>query len=252
MNGLQRHLGVGAMAALVVGEVIAIGIFLTPATMAHSVGSPLWLLVVWLLMGAMALSGALCYGALAARFPEAGGGYVYLREAYGPGVAFLYGWKCLLVMDPGITAVLAAALASYVGYALGISGIALKGVAVGSVLILAAVSMLGIRLGARVMQWLMILKIGALALIAVLALALQAGNWSHFVPFIAQRPGSDPLPGALAPAMIGGFFAFGGWWEITKLGGEAKDPARTPSASDLHSHQRRISVSRAARARNLG
>ena len=227
MNGLQRHLGVGAMAALVVGEVIAIGIFLTPATMARSVGSPLWLLVVWLLMGAMALSGALCYGALAARFPEAGGGYVYLREAYGPGVAFLYGWKCLLVMDPGITAVLAAALASYVGYALGISGIALKGVAVGSVLILAAVSVLGIRLGARVMQWLMILKVGALALIAVLALALHAGNWSHFVPFIAQRPGSDPLPGALAPAMIGGFFAFGGWWEITKLGGEAKDPART-------------------------
>ena len=227
MNGLQRHLGVRAMAALVVGEVIAIGIFLTPATMARSVGSPLWLLVVWLLMGAMALSGALCYGALAARFPVAGGGYVYLREAYGPGVAFLYGWKCLLVMDPGITAVLAAALASYVGYALGISGIALKGVAVGSVLILAAVSMLGIRLGARVMQWLMILKVGALALIAVLALALQAGNWSHFVPFIAQRPGSDPLPGALAPAMIGGFFAFGGWWEITKLGGEAKDPART-------------------------
>jgi len=227
MNGLQRHLGVGAMAALVVGEVIAIGIFLTPATMARSVGSPLWLLVVWLLMGAMALSGALCYGALAARFPEAGGGYVYLREAYGPGVAFLYGWKCLLVMDPGITAVLAAALASYVGDALGIAGIALKGVAVGSVLILAAVSMLGIRLGARVMQWLMILKIGALALIAVLALALHAGNWSHFVPFIAQRPGSDPLPGALAPAMIGGFFAFGGWWEITKLGGEAKDPART-------------------------
>src|SRR6266576_1985356 len=227
MNGLQRHLGVRAMAALVVGEVIAIGIFLTPATMARSVGSPLWLLVVWLLMGAMALSGALCYVALAARFPEAGGGYVYLREAYGPGVAFLYGWKCLLVMDPGITALLAAALASYVGYALGISGIALKGVAVGSVLILAAVSMLGIRLGARVMQWLMILKVGALALIAVLALALQAGNWSHFVPFIAQRPGSDPLPGALAPAMIGGFFAFGGWWEITKLGGEAKDPART-------------------------
>ncbi|HEV2670516.1 MAG TPA: amino acid permease [Gemmatimonadales bacterium] len=227
MNGLQRHLGVRAMAALVVGEVIAIGIFLTPATMARSVGSPLWLLVVWLLMGAMALSGALCYGTLAARFPEAGGGYVYLREAYGPGVAFLYGWKCLLVMDPGITAALAAALAGYVGYALGISGVALKAVAIGSVLILAAVSMLGVRLGARVMQSLMILKLGALALIALLALTLHAGDWAHFVPFVTQRPGSDRLPGALAPAMIGGFFAFGGWWEITKLGGEAKDPART-------------------------
>jgi APA family basic amino acid/polyamine antiporter len=195
--------------------------------MAHSVGSPLWLLVVWLLMGAMALSGALCYGALAARFPEAGGGYVYLREAYGPGVAFLYGWKCLLVMDPGITALLGAALASYVGYALGLSGPALKVIAVGSVFTLAAVSMLGVRLGARVMQWLMMLKVGALALIALFALVFHAGSLSHFVPFIAQRPGSDPLPGALAPAMIGGFFAFGGWWEITKLGGEAKDPVRT-------------------------
>lgn len=227
MNGLQRHLGVPAMTALVVGEVIAIGIFLTPATMAHSVGSPFWLLVVWLLMGAMALSGALCYGALAARFPEAGGGYVYLREAYGPGVAFLYGWKCLLVMDPGITALLAAALASYVGYAVGLSAPALKAVAIGAVLLLAALSMLGVRLGARVMQWLMVLKVGALGAIAVFALALHAGSWSHFVPFIAQRPGSDPLPGALAPALIGGFFAFGGWWEIAKLGGEAKDPART-------------------------
>src|SRR5574341_1141157 len=117
MNNLPRQLGVAAVTALVIGEVIAIGIFLTPATMARTVGSPLWLLIVWLVMGAMALSGALCYGALAARFPEAGGGYVYLRETFGPLVAFLYGWKCLLVMDPGITAALATGLASYVGYA---------------------------------------------------------------------------------------------------------------------------------------
>src|SRR5512145_3505796 len=102
MDRLQRHLGVVAVTTLVVGEVIAIGIFLTPATMARSLGSPLWLLIVWLVMGAMALSGALCYGELAARFPEAGGGYVYLREAYGQGLAFLYGWKCFFVMDPGI------------------------------------------------------------------------------------------------------------------------------------------------------
>jgi APA family basic amino acid/polyamine antiporter len=130
-------------------------------------------------------------------------------------------------MDPGITALLAAALASYLGYAVGLSGPALKAVAIGAVLMLAALSMLGVRLGARVMQWLMVLKIGALGVIAVFALVLQAGSWSHFVPFVAQRTGSDPLPGALAPAMIGGFFAFGGWWEIAKLGGEAKDPART-------------------------
>ncbi len=227
MNNLPRHLGVAAVTALVIGEVVAIGIFLTPATMARTVGSPLWLLVVWLVMGAMALSGALCYGALAARFPEAGGGYVYLRETYGPLVAFLYGWKCLLVMDPGITAALAVGLAGYVGYAFGVSGAVLKAVAVGAILILAALSVVGIRFGAGVIQWLTALKLGALGLIAILALALGAGSWSHFVPFVAQRAGSDPLPGALAPALVGAFFAFGGWWEIAKLGGEAQDPART-------------------------
>ena len=227
MNSLPRHLGVAAVTALVIGEVIAIGIFLTPATMARSLGSPFWLLVVWLVMGAMALSGALCYGALAARFPEAGGGYVYLREAYGPMVAFLYGWKCMLVMDPGITAALAVGLASYVGYAFALSGVVLKAVTIGAILTLAAVNIVGIRFGARLMQWLTVLKIGSLALVAVLALALGAGSWSHFTPFITQRAGSDPLPGAFAPALVGAFFAFGGWWEITKLAGEARDPGRT-------------------------
>jgi APA family basic amino acid/polyamine antiporter len=227
MDRLQRHLGVAAVTTLVIGEVIAIGIFLTPATMARSVGSPLWLLIVWLVMGAMALSGALCYGALAARFPEAGGGYVYLREAFGPLVAFLYGWKCLLVMDPGITALLAVGLASYLGYALGWSGPMLKLVALGSIAVMAAVSIAGVRPGARFVQLLTALKVGALALIAILALVLGAGSWSNFIPFAGQRAGSDPLPGALAPALVGAFFAFGGWWEIAKLAGEARDPART-------------------------
>src|SRR5438270_4215376 len=224
---LRRQLGLVAVTALVVGEVVAIGIFLTPAGMARSLGSPFWLLIVWLLMGVMALSGALCYGELAARTPEVGGRYVYLREAYGPGVAFLYGWKCLLVMDPGITAALAAGLASYVGYALGISGVWLKVIAIGSILTIAAVNIAGLRLGSGIMQGLTALKLGALALIAVLALALHAGSWSNFVPFMAQRAGSDPLPVALAAGLVGWFCAFGGWWEIRKLAGEARVPART-------------------------
>jgi len=224
---LTRQLGVGAVTALVIGEVIAVGIFLTPAGMARSLGSPLWLLIVWLVMGGMTLSGALCYGELAARYPEAGGGYVYLRQAYGPAVAFLYGWKCMLVMDPGITAALAMGLASYVGVVVSLSAAGLKIVAVVTVIVLAAVNVLGVRFGSRLMQWFTALKLGALLLIAVLALVLRAGNWSNFVPFIAQHPGSDSLPGALAPALIGAFFAFGGWWEISKLAGEARDPART-------------------------
>ena len=115
-SALPRHLGLASATAMLVGEVIAVGIFLTPADMAKSLGSPAWLLSVWLVMGGMAVSGALCYGELAARFPQAGGGYVYLREAYGPGLAFVYGWKCFLVMDPGISAALATGAASYIVY----------------------------------------------------------------------------------------------------------------------------------------
>lgn len=205
---------------------IAVGIFLTPAGMAKSLGSPLWLLVVWLTMGAMALCGAWCYGELAARFPEPGGGYVYLGRVYGPGVAFLYGWKCLLVMDPGITAALGMGLASYVGYLVALSPMGVKAVALGAIVALAAVNVVGLRLGAGLMRWLTALKLGALALIVLLALGSGAGDWSHFVPLVAQRPGSSPLPGALAPALVGAFFAFGGWWEVSKMAGEARDPAR--------------------------
>jgi len=224
---LRRQLGLVSIAVLVVGEVVGIGIFLTPATMARTLGSPFWLLVVWLVVGVMALTGALCYGELAARFPDAGGGYVYLRRAYGPAVAFLYGWKCMLVMDPGITAALAVGLASYVGYLTDLPPAGLKATAVGVVLVLAAVSALGVRVGAWVLQWLTALKLAALALIIVLALLLGVGDWGHFVPFITQRAGSDPLPAALGPGLVGAFFAFGGWWEISKLAGEARDPTRT-------------------------
>ncbi|MFN2596123.1 MAG: amino acid permease, partial [Pyrinomonadaceae bacterium] len=145
---LKRQLGLPTATALVVGEVIAVGIFLTPAGMAKSLGSPALVFCVWLLMGAMALCGALCYGELAARFPEAGGGYVYLREAYGAPLAFLYGWMALVVMDPGLTAALAVGLAGYAGYSLNLSPPAIKLVAVSSIVVLAAVNVRGVRLGA--------------------------------------------------------------------------------------------------------
>jgi len=89
------------------------------------------------------------------------------------------------------------------------------------------VNIAGLRLGSGLMQALTALKLGALGLIAILALALRAGSWSNFVPFVAQRAGSDPLPLALAAGLMGAFFAFGGWWEISKLAGEARDPSRT-------------------------
>lgn len=232
--GLERRLGVVSIAALVIGEVIAVGIFLTPAGMAKSLGSPVLLLLAWLVMGVMALTGALCYGELAARYPEAGGGYVYLRRAYGPLVSFLYGWKCLLVMDPGITAALAVGLASYLGYVVELSPVGLKALAIGVVLVLAGVNALGLGLGAGVVRLFTGLKLGALAAIILLAVVLQRGDTANFLPLVEQRPGADALPGAIAGALVGAFFAFGGWWEISKLAGEARDPERTvPRALSL-------------------
>lgn len=224
---LARRLGVGAMTILVIGQVIAVGIFLTPASMAKALGSPFWLLVVWIAMGLMAIAGALCFGELASRFPEAGGGYVYLREAFGPKVAFVYGWKCLLVMDPGITAALAVGVASYVAYVVGLTAVGTKAVALLTILLLAVVNLGGVPLGSRVAEGLTGLKLAALTAIVILAFTSGHGSWGNLVPFVRQRAGSMALPEGLASATVAAFFAFGGWWEMSKLAGEAKEPSYT-------------------------
>jgi basic amino acid/polyamine antiporter, APA family len=224
---LQRQLGLDVATALVVGEVIGVGIFLTPAKMAHSLGSPFLLLVVWLIMGAVAIAGALCFGALAARFPEAGGSYAYLRHLYGRRPAFLYGWLSLLVTDPGITAAVAVGMTGYAGSLFGLSSLGRKVFAVGAILAMAAVNIVGVRLGAGLVRGLTLVKIGALVSLAVLGFGLGLGDWSNFVPLVARRPGSDPLPPALIGALIAAFFSFGGWWDTSKIAGEVRDPGRT-------------------------
>ena len=226
MTTLKRQLGLKSATALIIGEVIAVGVFLTPAGMTKSLGSPFWLLAIWLAMALMALCGAICYAELAARFPEAGGGYVYLREAYGRAIAFLYGWKCLLVMDPGIIAALAVGLSSYVGYLIPMGTVAGKALSVAVIMILALVNIVGLRVGARLLRLLVVLKLGALAAIIAWSVLAGAGDVSNFLPFFAQRPGSSSLFAGLAGAFVGAFFAFGGWWDLGKLAGEVKEPER--------------------------
>lgn len=222
-----RRLGLASATAAVAGEAIAVGIFLTPAGMARSLGSPFWLLVAWLVMAAMAMAGALCFGELAGRHPRAGGQYVFLREAFGGRAAFLFGWMSLLVLDPGLTAALAVGFGSYAGYVFGWSALATKIAAVSAVVTFCVINILSVRLGAGLLRWLTWLKIGVLAALPVWAVATQAGDWSHFEPFVAQRPGSLPLAPAIAGAMIGAFFSFGGWWDMSKIAGEVRNPGRT-------------------------
>ena len=211
---------------LIVGEVIAVGIFLTPAGMAKDLASPFWLLVVWLTMGGMALCGAFCYGELAARYPEAGGGYVYLREAYGPAVAFMYGWMAFLVMDPGLTALLAVGLATYMGYILKLSALGVKGVAIATIILVALINIRGVKLGAGTVRTITFLKLGLLAFVFLWGVGFQLGDWSNFTPFVARSATSTPLIGALAGGMMGAFFSFAGWWDLGKLAGEVNNPGR--------------------------
>ncbi|MEP6924734.1 MAG: amino acid permease [Pyrinomonadaceae bacterium] len=220
---LKRQFGLWTAVSLIVGQVIAVGIFLTPAGMAKAVSSPFWLLVVWLVMGAMALCGALCYGELSARFPAAGGSYVYLREAFGKPLAFLYGWMVLLVLDPGLTAIFGVGLAGYFDYLVPLSPIGKQILAITAILIVAVINILGARISANLLKTLTVLKVGTLFFIVVYGFAGGLGNWGNFTPFFAAPP---DVFGALAGGIVGAFFAFAGWWEVSRLAGEIKNPQK--------------------------
>jgi APA family basic amino acid/polyamine antiporter len=218
---LKRQFGLWTAIALIIGQVIAVGIFLTPAGMAKSVGSPFWLLAIWILIGLMTLSGALCYGEFAARFPEAGGSYVYLREIYGKMAAFLYGWMVLLVLDPGLTAIFGVGLASYAGYLTELSPIGKQILAISVIAIVGLINILGAKIGANFLKVLTVLKIGTLLFIILYGFLGGFGDWNNFQPFFAVP--SDVF-GAFAGGVVGAFFAFAGWWEVTRIAGEIENP----------------------------
>ena len=199
---LRGRLGLLPATAMVVGSTIGVGIFLTPAGMAKSLGSPGLLLAVWLFQAVLALSGAFCFGDLAARFPQAGGGYVYLREAFGPRVAFLYGWKCLLVLDPGLTAALAAGAGAYAAALW--PGVPPKAVALAAIAAVVVANLAGVRLATGLAWMLAVGKAGVLLLLVAVGFFGSAGDWSRFVPFLAREAGSPPLLPALAGAVVSG------------------------------------------------
>ena len=169
------------------------------------------------------VAGALTFGELAARYPQAGGPYVYLREGWGPRLAFLYGWQALLVMDPGITAALAAGAAQYlIALRPSAAGIE-RPIAVGIVWILAVLNMLGLRLSARVFDVMTALKLAAFAGVIVVTALLGEGEWSRFAPHAVATPPGE----GMAIGLVSVFFSFAGFWEASRIAGEIRDPERT-------------------------
>lgn len=223
----SHRLGLWGATALVVGHTIAVGIFLTPAELIGALASPAWTIGLWLVCGALVLAGALTFGELASRFPTAGGPYVYLREGWGERAAFLYGWQSLLVMDPGVTAALAAGLGQYAAVVFPAAAGAERLVGVLAIWVMALLAMAGLALNARMLGVLTALKLLALAAIVLLAFTAGHGSWTHFVPLVGPRTGAPPLIEAIAVALIGAFFSFGGFWEASRIAGDIHNPGRT-------------------------
>jgi APA family basic amino acid/polyamine antiporter len=225
-NKMPRQLGLAAAMAIVTGESVALGIFLTPASMAKSLGSPLLLLAVWIGMAVMAMCGALCYSELAVRFPESGGEYVYLRAGYGDRIAFLYGWMSTVVMYPGVAASLAVGSAAYVAALAPQSPWLVKAFPALLLIVFGAVNLLGTAFSGRLVSIVNVLKFVLLFSLVGWAVFSGKAHASNLTPFAIRAPGSDPIFGAVVGAIVSAFFSFGGWWEAGKIAGEVRDPKR--------------------------
>jgi APA family basic amino acid/polyamine antiporter len=239
--GLKRELGVWSAAAIVVGTVIGSGIFLVPNSMVKNVGSPLMVFAVWIAGGVLTLFGALSYAELAAALPEAGGEYVYLREAYGPLWGFVYGWTQTWVAKSGSIATLATGFFIYlanfrpelehtwivVPLPIGESGRPLEIhygqiLAMGIIAVLGTINYFGVRVGGNVQVAATLVKVGLIAAIIVIGLGSGRGAAANFHTF-------TPAPGGITgffAALVAALWAYDGWNNVTMVASEVRRPQR--------------------------
>jgi APA family basic amino acid/polyamine antiporter len=221
-----RQMGVWAATAVVTGEAISLGIFLTPAGMARSLGSPALLAAVWCGMALLTMAGAFCFTELAVRNPHDGGEYLYLRRGFGRRVAFLYGWMAALVMYPGVAAALCVGSVPYFESLIPMPAWLVSALPALMLLALGALNYLGTGLSSGLMAALNWLKVPVLAALVGWALVSGRASLANLEPLTLRRIGSDQLIEAIAGASISAFFCFGGWWEAGKIAGQVRNPQR--------------------------
>jgi APA family basic amino acid/polyamine antiporter len=241
-----KGLGLMDSTMIVAGSMIGSGIFIVSADMARQVGSPGWLLLLWVLTGLLTVCAALSYGELAAMMPRAGGQYRYLREAYGPVVGFLYGWTLFTVIQTGTIAAVAVAFAKFLGvllpsvsssvplFALGpIQVTTLQATAIAVIVSLSLVNLRGIQTAKLVQNVFTLAKLGALIGLIFLGLAFGSRGLAAFqtadfwTPMVNGQPlGPWALLTALGVAMVGSLFSADAWNNITFTAAEVKDPKR--------------------------
>ncbi|HSB61199.1 MAG TPA: amino acid permease, partial [Vicinamibacteria bacterium] len=187
---LARVLSAHDLALLVLGTVIGSGIFLVPATVLRETGGDVRVaLAVWVVAGVLSVLGALTYGELGAMNPEAGGLYVYLRDAFGPLVAFLFGWTLFLVMGAGSVATLAVAFSAYLGQLVPLDPLPGRLASVGVIVVVAAVNVLGTRRSATLLNWWTGFKALGIVVMSLALLSLGSGGGGA-----AAMPGPAPSP----------------------------------------------------------
>jgi len=200
---------------------IGIGIFVTAGRIYKLLPNPMLILLVWLLGGLLSLVGGLAYAEMASRFPRAGGGYVFLREAFGPFWGFLSGFSSGLVTIPGTIAFLAMGFSKYAGIA---SPIWAKGLGVLLIVVMSYVNYLGVVRGARLQNGFMVLKLALIFLLIILGFASMNGSFTHF---------SEALPLSQSPwtllilAMVPVMYTYSGWDATVYVAGEVDNPRRT-------------------------
>jgi basic amino acid/polyamine antiporter, APA family len=243
-DGFQRKLGLLDASFLCIGGVLGSGIFMTSGYIAASLSSPLLFLTVWLIGGGITLCGALTFGELGALFPRAGGPYVYIREAYGLGPAFLYGWAFFGFIECGAIATLAAGFAEFFGslipalstkaivaqakiggYAWTLSAGQLA--AVSAIIILTVVNCFGLKLGMIVQNLLTGIRIGSILVFIVAALAIGKVSGIGSMKDLCS-PAAVTWPGfkALGLALVAVFWTYDGWYSVNCAAGEVRRPGR--------------------------
>lgn len=222
---LSRSLSLFDATMLVMGGIIGSGIFINPYVVARQISSPILILGVWALGGLVALAAGFIWAELAALRPEVGGQYAYLRDAYHPLIAFLYGWALLLVIQSGGMAAVAVTFARYFVELTGIDP-GDRVIAVVALTILTIINCLGVRAGGTVQSLLMVLKILAILALILCGLFLT-GSSSGITAVAGGIPGpSFDLVTTIGAAMVPVLFAYGGWQTATFVAGEIREPQK--------------------------
>jgi len=239
---LIRGLSLLDSVLLLVSGIVGSSIFLTAKDIAGPLPQPLLFLGVWVLGGVISLFGCVAFAELGSMFPDSGGQYVYLREAYGDLIAFLYGWMLFAVANGGTIAALAVASAAYMGQivpfisqdhvVLSLLGLTLTRTHVVGlllILLLTAVNVLGLRWGALLQNVSTWTKFAAMAAFVLLGFAIGKGSWSNFSPHgvgLTLGLGPGQFISAMGVGLIAVFWAYDGWVYITWVAGEVKEPRR--------------------------